>query len=69
MYIDSKKDEKMLKYFTEEVVSERQMTNKEWLVTKILSNMLQLNNTIIIVEQKQMVSDLNFYIRMNYSSI
>ena len=59
----------MLKYFTEEVVSECLMAYKEWLITKIFPNMFQFDNTIINIEKKQMLSDLNFYIRMKYSSI
>ena len=52
-YIDSKKDKKLLKYFTEEVVSECLMAYKEWLITKIFPNMFQFDNTIINIEKNK----------------
>ena len=68
-YIDCKKDQKLLKYFSEDVVNECLMAYKEWLISKLYPNLFQLNDNIINNEKKQMLSDLNLYIRMKYSSI
>ena len=51
-YIDSKKDKKLLNYFSEDVVKECLMAYKEWLITKIFPNMFQIDNTIINIEKK-----------------
>ena len=67
-YIDCKKDKKLLKYFSDETVDECLMAYKEWLISKLYPKLVQLNDNFINLEKKQMLSDLNLYIRAKYSS-
>ena len=68
-YIDCNQDKKLLKYFSDEVVNECLMAYKEWLISQLFPYLFELDEYIVNIEKKQMLSDLNFYIRMKYSSI
>ena len=68
-YIDCKNDKRLLKYFSEEVINECLLAYKEWLISKLYPDLYKLNDNFIVIEKKQLLSDLNSFIRSKYSSI
>ena len=68
-YIDCKNDKRLLKYFSEDVINECLLAYKEWLISKLYPDLYKQNDNFIVIEKKQLLSDLNSFIRSKYSSI
>lgn len=68
-YIDCIKDKRLMNYFNDKVINECLFVNKEWLISHLYPNLFHQNDNFIVIEKKQLLSDLNSFIRSKYSSI